>query len=249
MSDTDHVQLMKMEATFFALCNTTIKFSIALFMSRLHNMNDVWQKWLIWIFSTISALFSVGFIAFVAGTCVIGTALHCDLRSSFDSFLLVYSLCNALTDIVFMAITTILVSRLTLSLSERFGTWLLVTFGAVGSIGSILRCAIILGWDVGGLPVNLIFIAVFSYMEVSLTITATCCATLRPLFRWVRETTRNVSNASSDGNHQMNPVLFPQSGGSRRQTQEDSLFQSTVHEQAGQTPKDTCHIAIVRSPV
>ena len=196
--------------TAFALyiaSTVVLKISLSIFFLRI--LNKKWQRNIIWtativytIFGTIYFfidLFHCGnpsdyFINQVENKCMSWSTIIGPLTYT-------HSALNAVTDWVFALLPVYVVWHSQMTARARATVSIILIFGVIGSVSSVVRLAYI---DVLHVSLNKILVtapkfAVLTIIEVGLGIAAINMATLRPLFKTIFGSTRSGTRPTGYG--------------------------------------------------
>ncbi|PSK43771.1 hypothetical protein B9Z65_7285 [Elsinoe australis] len=185
---SDILRIARWTTAMFAVCIIFVKLSVAFFMERLYGPHNRWQRWTVWTATTLVTLLGFVYAIMAVASCAVANipGVKCSTVTAYNDVLFTWSLLNSVVDVLFAAMSIILVSKLTIKGAAAVSTAILLLLGTVGGIASGIRCAVLLGWKTGDATTDSFIVGRWSLLEVGLTISAACLATLRPWLRMLQ---------------------------------------------------------------
>ncbi|KAF4553144.1 Hypothetical protein D9617_8g051580 [Elsinoe fawcettii] len=178
----------------YILTAVTIKISLAIFMLRIFGPHDKWQRFLTYGVTGISTLLGIVFFA-MNFTCVISYESHddegrCNLIDEFKILSLSWSVSNTLVDFTFAFLCMALIWAANLRKRAKAITSVLLLFGSIGAIASILRIIAVNKSGLADDNLQRLEVRFWSNMEAGICISAACLSSLRPLLKSCMERTK-----------------------------------------------------------
>lgn len=164
-------------------------------MRRLYGPHDIWQRWVIISATLLTAIIGVVFLCMTWFTCAVGSSSEasCPPHNAYTGVSIAFSMVDAIVDVLFAVMSVLLVRSTSIGGAAAVSTAALLVVGTVGSVASILRTAVILGWHGSDQNVTNLINGRWSQLEIALTITAGSLATLRPLLKKMQGMSNNDS--------------------------------------------------------
>lgn len=153
---------------------------------------------------TISTLYGLVFLIMSAATCgttqAAGLFGVCDIQTAYSGVSYSWSIENAVTDFIFAVVGIVPLRHIMIPQNQKIAAGLLLVFGSVGGIASVVRAYYIITPH-AGFSLGTIDVEIWTIIEVSGGITASSLATMRPLLvaglRMFRGQTSTGSNGST----------------------------------------------------
>ncbi|PNS14421.1 hypothetical protein CAC42_3707 [Sphaceloma murrayae] len=192
-------------ALSYSLTTVFVKVAIGLFLLRF-TTNRI-QTGMIWAINISCVVVGLGYFIFLSLTCY-PFAFYWDLDPNATGYCFTpkvwldvgYAMaaCNVVADSVFAIIPMVIVWNTTMKRKTKVGVCILLGMGSVAVVGTIVRT--VYGHTFSQYKNEFLFetclIAILSTVELGLGITAANIATLRPLFREVRQWTKSTRGSS-----------------------------------------------------
>ncbi|TKX18412.1 hypothetical protein C1H76_9201 [Elsinoe australis] len=172
----------------------TVAISLAVFMLRIFGPHDKWQRFITIGVTVISAVLGVVFFA-MNFTCVISYESHddegrCNLLNEFRNISLIWSISNTVVDFTFAVLCMALIWAANLRKRAKAITSVLLLFGSVGAVASILRIIAVNKSGLADDNLQRLEVRFWSNMEAGICISAACLSSLRPLLKSCMERTK-----------------------------------------------------------
>lgn len=176
------------------------KLSLGFYFIKILNIYRTFRI-LIWASTVVTALFSLlNFIWSAMLPCQIQMQFFDGLpacpatvtRLDWEIITLVWSMSNAITDIVYAVLSVLAVKRLQLPLRDKINGALLCGLGSIGGLASLIRFAqLLITWPGSSKLGEATMYSTWSIIEPGLGITAAAMATLRPLVKKLLQDVRS----------------------------------------------------------
>lgn len=163
-------------------------------MLRIFGPHDKWQRFITIGVTVISAVLGVVFFA-MNFTCVISYESHddegrCNLLNEFRNISLIWSISNTVVDFTFAVLCMALIWAANLRKRAKAITSVLLLFGSVGAVASILRIIAVNKSGLADDNLQRLEVRFWSNMEAGICISAACLSSLRPLLKSCMERTK-----------------------------------------------------------
>lgn len=176
-------QLARAGNFFYAVTVVAVKISIGFFFLHLFNLNQRFQRGLIWTLMGLSTTIGLVWAIMTEATCGIRIGSgSCAIQRGFNAVSITWSVINAVSDAAFVMIAFQALWAHHLKLYVKVSAMLLLLLACVGGALSVVRIYYNAGGE--GQENFLLFelqLSRWSCIESGIYITTACLATLRPL--------------------------------------------------------------------
>lgn len=181
-----------------------LKISLGIFFIRI--IITPWQRYIVYgivALSTLQSLANFFFIIFRCGSSpghylIMQLEGKCAPRWLNLLFLYMHAAVTTITDWIFATLPVCILWDSTMDIRSRLSVGFILALGALGSICSIIRFKYINGLTlIDDFFWNSTNFTIWATIELGAGIIAGCLATMRPLFKFIFETTRTITSSAS----------------------------------------------------
>ncbi|KAF1990206.1 hypothetical protein K402DRAFT_369989 [Aulographum hederae CBS 113979] len=198
------VNMIIVSEVFYLATITLLKIALGIFFLRI--LIKPWQRTTIYCVMAISTIFGVAMICFASFLCgyvpnpetylTRKLAGKCVSDESQLGMMYTHGVISAVTDWIYALLPMLMLRDSQLRRREKITVAFIILLGVIGSVASLVRFAYIHDLTASFIDYfpSVVMIGIWSNIEPGLGITASCLATLRPLFRRWLEPLRSYTH-------------------------------------------------------
>ncbi|GAB7339952.1 hypothetical protein MBLNU457_6469t1 [Dothideomycetes sp. NU457] len=221
-----YILLERMANGFYALAILASKVSLSVFFLDLFGPAYRYRRIYIWVALAVCTIINFIFFILDISSCgIIGnqnSQTSCHFANAGHDISVAMSVINASVDLSYTVLAITLLATTTLNRWAKVTAAVLLSFGTLGGIASVLRVVVQLAYVPA--PIYGILVGRWSTIEAGICITTAGLATTRPLFRAIRDAVVSVNRSRRQSEDIFTQYASNVSGRSHSRVESGNVF-------------------------